>query len=124
MFNCTKIVVLNKKTTVQVVKNNLYRNPESIPLKRPEEIQTRNAFTALKSSMPSAVQVHAAAVSGRRGVRARVPSAPEIPVLPTAPAVPCPGPLASGGAATAPSGAAPPTTTMALYNPSEQKQPL
>lgn len=74
--------------------------------------------------MPSAEHVHAAAVNGPRGASARVPSAPVIPVPPTAPAAPCPGPPTSGGAATAPSGAAPPTTTMALYDLPKQKQPL
>lgn len=74
--------------------------------------------------MPLAVQVHAATVSGPRGVSAHVPSAPETPVLPAAPAVPCRGPPASGGAATAPSGAAPPSTTMALYDIPKQKQRL
>lgn len=86
------------------------------------QLQTPDAFTQLKSLMPLAEQVHAAAVNGPMGASARVPSAPEMPVLPAAPAAPCPGPPVSGGAATAPSGAAPPTTRMALYDIPKQKQ--
>lgn len=116
-------MALNKNRPCKLVKT-IYTETLRVPWSTSMKFRHLMIPLYWSPSMPSAVQVHAAAVSAGSAGRTRVPSAPETPVLPTAPAALCPGPPASGGAATAPSGAAPPTTPMTLYHPFEQKQPL